>query len=61
MNELYIASPAFGNGEKIPMEYSGFGEDISPMLQLKNLSPEAVSLAVIMDDLDVPFCKTYTH
>ncbi len=61
MNELYITSPAFGYGEKIPMEYSGFGEDISPMLQLKNLSPEAASLAVIMDDLDVPFCKTYTH
>ena len=61
MNPLNITSPSFKNGGIIPNEHTGFGEDTSPMLQIGGLSPETVSLAIVMDDLNIPFCKAYNH
>lgn len=61
MEDLRITSPSFYAGGRIPREHSGYGEDISPMLQIQGLSPAAVSLAVVMDDLSIPFCKEYNH
>lgn len=61
MDVLCITSPSFRAGGWIPKENSGFGEDFSPMLQIQGLSPKAVSIAVAMDDLSIPFCKMYNH
>ncbi|QQO08845.1 YbhB/YbcL family Raf kinase inhibitor-like protein [Breznakiella homolactica] len=49
-----VSSPAFGNGETIPVRYTGRGEDLSPELQLSGLDRGARSLAVIMDDMGHP-------
>ncbi len=57
---IIITSSAFEDGGTIPVKYTGNGEDVSPELTLSELSPEAKSLAVIMDDLDVPF-GVYNH
>lgn len=52
---MTVTSDAFKNGGTIPVKYTGEGEDVSPDLKLSSVSPEAKSIAVIMDDLDLPF------
>ena len=59
--DLQITSPSFNNNGAMPKKHSGFGEDISPSFQLSNLAPEAVSIAIIMDDLDIPMIKAFNH
>lgn len=58
---IIVTSPAFADGGAIPEEYSGNGKDISPELQLSRLDKTAVSLAVIMDDIDHPLVGVYNH
>ncbi len=58
---LNVTSPAFSSGEWIPKIHTGDGEDISPALQLQGLCRDAVSLAVILDDLDIPLIPNYSH
>lgn len=57
---LHVTSPAFEEGGTIPVRYTGHGEDISPELHLSPLAEGAVSLAVLMDDLDHPV-PAYSH
>ena len=45
----------------IPVEYTGNGKDISPELHLSELDERAVSLAIIMDDIDHPLAGVYNH
>jgi len=59
-DELFVTSPSFVDGI-IPEQFTGNGEDRSPQLVFANLSEEAVSIAVIMDDLDVPVVGVYNH
>jgi len=59
-DELFVTSPSFVDGI-IPEQFTGNGEDRSPQLVFANLSEEAVSIAVIMDDLDVPIVGVYNH
>lgn len=51
---ITITSNAFTNGGTIPVRYTGKGEDVSPDLELSSISPEAKSIAIIMNDLDFP-------
>lgn len=48
------------NGAKFPVEYTGRGRDISPEFVLKNLSSDARTLAVTLEDLSHPI-KNFTH
>ncbi|MDD3213291.1 MAG: YbhB/YbcL family Raf kinase inhibitor-like protein [Eubacteriales bacterium] len=59
--EVRVTSRSFENGGYIPKKHTGFGEDISPAFQLSGLSPEAVSIAITMDDLDIPFISSLNH
>lgn len=62
MNELLITSHAFENGDRIPDRYTGKGEDISPPLEIRGVDPDAKSLAIIVDDPDVPIpFFAFTH
>lgn len=61
VSKLTVTSSAFADGGMIPEEYSGNGKDISPELQLSRLDKAAVSLAVIMDDIDHPLVGVYNH
>lgn len=58
---LQVTSPSFKNNGAIPKKHTGFGDDISPAFQLADLAPEAVSIAIIMDDLDIPMTKAFNH
>ena len=58
---MIIRSKSFENDGTIPLKHTGFGEDLSPELTISDAPYDAVSFAVILDDLDVPFTKTFTH
>lgn len=57
---ISVTSSAFEDGGTIPVRYTGNGEDVSPPLTITGLSADAVSIAVVMDDLDFPL-GTYNH
>lgn len=57
---ILFSSPAFNNGENIPVKYTCQGDDISPPLEIKNVPPETKSLLIKIDDPDSPF-KTWNH
>lgn len=61
INKLEIKSPSFENNGNIPKKHTGFGKDISPEFYLLNLNEKVVSIAIIMDDLDIPMIKAYNH
>ncbi len=50
----------FKDGNMIPIEYTGYGKNISPEFKIKNLSPNAKSLVIILEDLSHPI-KNFTH
>lgn len=58
---MKVSSTAFAHGGVIPARHTGFGEDLSPALSVTEIPEGTVSLAVILDDLDVPFTREFTH
>jgi len=61
IDNITVTSTAFEEMGIIPARYTADGEDISPDLNLVGLSDQAVSIAIIMDDLDVPWAPNFTH
>lgn len=59
--KLKITSSSFQHNGMMPKKHTGFGEDISPAFQMENLADNAVSIAIVMDDLDIPFIRAYNH
>ncbi len=57
---LIVTSPAFTDGGKIPVKYTGDGENFSPPLKVENLPEGAQTLVVIVDDRSVPL-MTWNH
>lgn len=57
---MTLTSPAFTNGANIPAKYTCDGADISPELQIADVPPAAVNLALIVDDPDSPSGE-FTH
>ena len=42
------------------LEYTGYGQDISPEFVIENLSPSAQTIAITLEDLSHPI-KNFTH
>ena len=57
---MKITSTAFGDGERIPQEFTGEGADRSPPLRIEDVPDGAEQLALIVDDPDAPN-KTWVH
>lgn len=51
---------AFKDGNMIPIEYTGYGKNVSPEFKIINLSTKAKSLVIILEDLSHPI-KNFTH
>lgn len=51
---MSLTSEAFEPGGRIPDRYTCTGEDISPPLSLEQVSADAESLVLILDDPDAP-------
>ena len=49
---MKLTSPDFKNKEKIPINFTGDGEDINPSLIIENIPENAKSLVLIVDDPD---------
>ena len=49
-----LTSPAFEDGGRIPAKYTCAGENVSPPLEWSGVPEGTKSLALIMDDPDVP-------
>ena len=58
---MIVSSRSFESSGRIPLKHTGFGEDVSPELTVRDTPEGTVSLAVILDDLDVPGIKEFTH
>ncbi len=59
-SSLIVSSPAFKSGSFIPIKYTCKGQNINPPLEIKNLPPQAKSLALIVEDPDAPM-GTWDH
>ncbi|MCF8234911.1 MAG: YbhB/YbcL family Raf kinase inhibitor-like protein [Bacteroidales bacterium] len=53
-SKLYVKSAAFKYGERIPIEYTCEGENISPQLSWTEGPENTVCYAIIVDDPDAP-------
>lgn len=51
---LTLTSPAFKEGERIPVKYTCDGENVSPELLIQNIPEGTKSLVLVMDDPDIP-------
>ena len=58
---MIVSSRSFVNNGIIPLKHTGFGEDLSPELMISDVPEATVSLAIVLDDLDVPFTKAFNH
>jgi len=57
---LHISSPSFTNDGYIPREFTCDGKGVSPELLIKDIPRETRTLAVIVEDQDVPG-KIFDH
>lgn len=57
---LAIKSPAFQNGERIPVKYTGDGQNTSPPLNWSGAPDGTRSFALIVEDPDAP-SGTFRH
>ncbi len=57
--DLTLSCPSIQ--EDFPLVHTGRGEDRSPALHLDGLSPQAVTLAVTLEDIDHPLFRDFTH
>ena len=57
---MKITSPAFKEGEKIPVKYTADGQDVSPALAFEEVPADARSLALVVEDPDAPM-GTWDH
>lgn len=51
---MRLTSPAFRQGEEIPVKYTCEGIDVSPPLEWTDVPPQTRSFALIVDDPDAP-------
>lgn len=55
-----VTSPAFEDGEAIPVQYTCDGSDVSPELMIVGLPDGTDAIAIIVDDPDAPL-GTWDH
>ncbi|TWT67567.1 putative kinase inhibitor protein [Allorhodopirellula solitaria] len=51
---MKLTSSAFEDGQAIPSQYTGVGDDVSPPLQWSDVPENTKSFALICDDPDAP-------
>lgn len=51
---MRLISPVFEDGGEIPSEYTCDGSNTNPPLRIENVSEQAASLVLIVEDPDVP-------
>ncbi len=57
---MKLTSPDFKHNQKIPIRFTGDGENINPNLIVENIPEDTKSLVLIVDDPDAP-AGTWIH
>jgi hypothetical protein len=58
---LTVKTSAFGNGQRIPKQYTGDGQNESPPLSLSGVPAKAQTLAITVLDPDAPSVTPFVH
>jgi hypothetical protein len=58
---ISVTSDAFRHGERIPVKYTGDGEDVSPPIRWAQLPAATKGLALVCDDPDAPSAEPFVH
>jgi len=58
---MKLSSPAFPQGGRIPKQYTGDGNDISPPLAWEGAPPNTKEFALVCDDPDAPTPQPWVH
>lgn len=58
---MAITSPAFGDGEPIPVEYTQDGLNRSPPIEWQDLPEGTAELGLIVEDPDAPRAEPFVH
>lgn len=58
---MKLTSDAFAQDEKMPLRYTGDGEDVSPPLKWTNAPEHTCAFALICDDPDAPTPEPWVH
>jgi len=58
---IQVTSGAFNAHERLPMRYTGEGEDVSPPLKWETTRQDVREFALIVDDPDAPTRKPFIH
>lgn len=58
---LKLTSDAFVQDEKVPLRYTGDGEDVSPPLKWTGVPEHTRAFALICDDPDAPTPEPWVH
>lgn len=58
---IKVTSKAFADGERIPVKYTGEGEDVSPPLAWSGAPEDTKEFALICDDPDAPTEEPWVH
>lgn len=61
METLFFECVGMKNGDSFPIANTGRGQDISPEFLIRNLSPDAKTLAITLEDIRHPLFKDFTH
>lgn len=56
-----LSSPAFADGQRLPVRFTADGEGISPPLTWGEVPPQTVSLALLVEDPDAPAPNPLVH
>ena len=58
---LTVSSPAFKQGESIPVDFTADGRNVSPTLTWSGAPPGTREFALILDDPDAPTPQPFVH
>ena len=57
---MILTSPNFKNNERIPVQFTGDGQNINPELEIKEIPNNTQSFVLIVEDPDAP-AGTWEH
>lgn len=58
---LTVSSPAFADGQPMPVRFTQDGANLSPPLRWEGLPPQTQSTVLLVEDADIPLLRPFVH
>ena len=58
---LRVSSPAFGDGQPMPVRFTQDGDSVFPPLRWEGLPPQTLSTVLLVEDADIPKFRPLVH